>query len=149
LAGKLKVTLDDHEFLRRFADCSLPFEEWTHRAHVKVAYLYLRQNDYDSALDRMRRGIQAYNVVHNVPESDTSGYNETTTCAMMQLVAATISAYVPILPTASADAFCDAHPQLLTKHVLRLFYSPQQRMQPRAKSEFIEPDMAPLPIART
>jgi hypothetical protein len=148
LAGKLKVTLDDHEFLRQFEDCSLPFKEWTHRAHIKVAYLYLRQNDYETALAKMRRGIQAYNAVHKVPECDTSGYNETTTCAMMQLVAVTITAYEPIMATPSADAFCDGHPQLLTKHILRLFYSPQRRMQPRAKREFIEPDMAPLPVAR-
>ena len=140
--------MNDHEFLRRFEDCSLPFDQWTHRAHLKVAYLYLSHNDFDTALAKMRRGVQAYNAAHHVTESDTTGYNETTTCAMMQLVATTITAYGPIMPTPDADAFCDTHPQLLTKHVLRLFYSPERRMQPKAKTEFIEPDMAPLPVAR-
>ena len=109
--------------------------------HVKVAYLYLSHNDFGTALEKMRRSVQAYNTAHHVPESDTTGYNETTTCAMMQLVATTITAYGPIMPTPDADAFCDTHPQLLTKHVLRLFYSPEHRMQPKAKTEFIEPDL--------
>jgi hypothetical protein len=137
--------LQDDEFLRRFENCTLPFDQWTHRAHVKVAYLYLRDNDFDMALAKMRRGIQAYNSAHHVPESDTSGYNETTTCAMLQLVATTMAAYCPVLPTPDADSFCDTHPQLLTKHVLRLFYSPERRMQPKARTEFIQPDLAPLP----
>jgi hypothetical protein len=140
--------MDDQEFLRRFEDCSLPFGEWTHRAHLKVAYLYLRDNDYEVALSRMRRGVQTYNAAHNVPESDTSGYNETTTCAMMQLVAATIAAYCPVMPTPDADTFCDTHSQLLTKHVLRLFYSPEHRMQPRAKTEFVRPDLTSLPAIK-
>ena len=140
--------MHDDEFLRRFEDCSLPFDEWTHRAHIKVAYLYLRANDYDVALAKVRTGIKGYNAAHNVPESDTSGYNETTTCAMMQLVATTITAYEPVMPTPNADAFCDAHPQLLTKHVLRFFYSPERRMQLNAKMEFVEPDLAPLPVAK-
>jgi hypothetical protein len=33
----------------------------------------------------------------------------------------------------------------MTRHVLRLFYSPQRRMDPRAKTEFVEPDLVPLP----
>ena len=80
-----------------------------------------------------------------MPESPTSGYNETTTVAFVRLVAATMAAYGDVLPAAAADAFCDAQPQLMTRNVLRLFYSPQRRMDPRAKTEFVEPDLAPLP----
>ena len=69
----------------------------------------------------------------------------TTTCAFMHLVAATMRAYGDTFPTATPDAFCDTHPQLMTRHVLRLFYSPQRRMDPRAKTEFVEPDLTPLP----
>jgi hypothetical protein len=141
--------MKDDELLSPFEDCSLPFELWTHRAHLKVAYLYLRDHDFAAAMAKMRRGVQAYNAVHNVPESDTSGYNETTTRAMMQIVAATMAAYGPVLLTPDADSFCDTHPQLMTKHVLRLFYSPERRMQPKAKTEFVKPDLASLPIIKT
>jgi hypothetical protein len=137
--------LNDDELLRRFEDLSLPFAEWTHRAHIRVAYLYLSRTDYATALGKIRRGIKAYNAANHVPESDTSGYNETTTCAMLQLVAATMAAYGPVMPTPNADAFCDTHPQLMTKHILRLFYSPERRMQLNAKTEFVPPDLTPFP----
>ena len=136
---------NDDQFLDAFESQSLPFDQWTHRAHVKVAYLYLRSHPFPEALTRMRRGIKAYNAANNVPESPTSGYNETTTHAFLHLIAATIAAYGGVFPTETADAFCDAHPQLMTRHVLRLFYSPQQRMHPLAKTQFVEPDLAPLP----
>ena len=137
--------MDDEEFLRSFEECTLPFEQWTHRSHVKVAFLYLRTFPFDQALARIRFGIKKYNAAHQVPEGPTSGYNETTTQAFLRLIAATMQAYGETFATASADSFCDAHPQLLTKHALRSFYSPEARMHPLAKTEFVEPDLAPLP----
>jgi len=138
----------DEELLRQFEDLTLPFAQWTHRAHVKVAYLYLRAHPFDKALVRMRRGIKAYNAANSVPDGPTSGYDETTTHAFLHLVAATIGAYADVFPVDGADAFCDAHPQLMTRHALRLFYSPQRRMDPLAKAQFVEPDLAPLPEIR-
>ena len=137
----------DAEFLREFEARTLPFDKWTHRAHVRVAFLYLRAHDFDDALNRMRAGVKAYNATNQVPESETSGYNETTTVAFLHLIAATMRAYGGVFPTETSDAFCDAHPQLMTRHALRLFYSPQRRMHPPAKTQFVEPDLAPLPQA--
>jgi outer membrane protein assembly factor BamD (BamD/ComL family) len=137
--------MGDAEFLRQFETLTLPFAQWTHRAHVKVAYLYLRSHPFDEAMARMRSGIRAYNAANGVPESATSGYNETTTRAFLQLIAAVMRSYDDAFAIANADAFCDAHPQLMTRHVLRLFYSPQRRMHPLAKTQFVEPDLTPLP----
>ena len=64
--------MEDAEFLSRFEGVRLPFEQWTHRAHVKVAYLYLRRHPFEEALDRMRLGIRAFNAVHRVEEGPTS-----------------------------------------------------------------------------
>lgn len=139
------MTDDDARFLRQFEARTLPFEQWTHRAHVRVAYLYLCENAFEQALARMRQGVQRYNAANNVPESETSGYNETTTHAFLHLIAAVKSAYAKTHPVATSEEFCDMHPQLMNKHVLRLFYSPQRRMDPRAKTQFVEPDLAPLP----
>jgi hypothetical protein len=137
--------VDDREFLAQFESLSLPFAQWTHRAHVKVAFLYLRELGFDAALEKLRTRIKAYNAANNVPDTPTSGYNETTTHAFLRLVDATMRAYGDVFPTPDADAFCDTHPQLLHRHALRLFYSPQRRMHPDAKTHFIEPDLAPLP----
>ena len=66
--------MDDDTLLRAFEDCSLPFEAWTHRAHVRIAFLYLRSHPFDEAADRVRRGLKAYNVAYAVPEGPLSGY---------------------------------------------------------------------------
>ena len=137
--------MTDDKFLSRFEDCSLPFDQWNHRAHVKVAFLYLRNNSIDRAIEKMRAGIKAYNAVYVVPEGPTMGYNETTTVAFLHLVASVMSVYGNFFPTPDADTFCDTHPQLMSKHILRLFYSPERRGHPAAKTQFIEPDLTPLP----
>jgi hypothetical protein len=137
--------VSDEEFLAQFEARTLPFSEWTHRAHVKVAFLCLRAMPFEAALARVRAGIKAYNATNHVPEGPTSGYNETTTVAFLHLVAAVMGAYGPVMPAADADSFCDTHPQLMSRHALRFFYSPERRMDPRAKGEFVEPDLAPLP----
>jgi hypothetical protein len=137
--------MDDSQLLEQFENLTLPFDQWTHRCHVKIAYLYLRRDPFDQALNRIRAGIKAYNKANNRPEGPMEGYNETTTRALFHLIAAVMRAYDPVFPVTTADSFCDAHPQLMSKHVLRFFYSPQQRMHPLAKTQFVEPDLAPLP----
>lgn len=137
--------MTDDELLRQFEDAILPADLWTHRAHVRVAFLYVRAYPFDDAVERMRIGIKRYAKARNVPEGPTSGYNETTTVAFMHLVAATVQAYGDAMPTPDAETFCETHPQLLTQHVLRFFYSPERRSHPDAKTTFVEPDLAPLP----
>lgn len=137
--------MTDDELLRQFEDLSLPFSEWTHRAHVRMAFLYLSAHSFDEALDRIRVGIKAYNAANNRPDGPTEGYNETTTVAFLRLVDAMMRAYGKVCPTPDSEAFCDAHPQLVSSRVLRLFYSPERRLHPDAKTTFVEPDLAPLP----
>jgi len=140
-----QITDEDREFLGKFEACNIPFAQWTHRAHVRVAYLYLLQHPFDDALSRIRAGIQRYNAANKVPESSTSGYNETTTHAFLHLVAAVMRAYGVTFPCPTADSFCETHPQLMTRHALRFFYSSERRTHPLAKTQFIAPDLAPLP----
>ena len=137
--------MDDADLLRQFEDCTLPFHEWTHRSHVKVAYLYLQKYSFDEAMDHIRASIKRFNAANNRPDGPQEGYNETTTRALLHLIAAVRKAYEKAFPVGNADEFYDMHPQLASKHVLRFFYSPQQRMNPLAKTQFVEPDLTPLP----
>lgn len=135
--------MNDSKFLAAFEDCTLPSEQWTHRAHVRVAYLYASQLDLDSALDQMRKRIKAYNEATDTPEAIDRGYHETITQAFMLLV---FTANLQTGPHGSSDEFCEAHPELLTKLALRNFYSQERIMTMQAKAEFVEPDLRPLPI---
>ena len=70
--------MTDAQLIEAFENLTLPFEQWTHRAHTKIAYCYLQAYSFEEALKKLRAGIRAYNAHHNVPEGPTSGYNETT-----------------------------------------------------------------------
>jgi hypothetical protein len=137
--------LNDDDLIAQFEACALPFAQWTHRTHVKVAYLYLSKFGFERALAQLRTGINAYNAANEVPEGPLTGYNETTTHALLHLIEAVRRAYAATHPVDSADAFYDVHPQLHSKHALRFFYTPQRRIEPEAKATFLEPDLAPLP----
>lgn len=141
--------MDDDTFLSQFEACTLPFDQWTHRAHVKVAWLYLSRFGLDEALTRVRAGIKAYNAANDVPEGPGVGYSETMTHAFMHIIHATMQAYGELFPVKTADEFCDTHPHLLHRTLLRIFYSPEGRRDLAAeKVRFIEPDMCPLPRYR-
>jgi len=140
-----KAQTPDEQFLAEFEACRWPLDQWHHQHHIKVAYLYLRRFPFDEAVRRIRERIKAHNNAHNVPESLTGGYHETMTQAWMRLVDLTLREYGP---AETADLFYEQNPQLSEKKVLRLFYSRELFMSSRAKTEFVEPDLAPLPKSR-
>lgn len=134
--------MTDEQFLQAFESQAIPVERWNHRAHLRVAVIYLLRYPFDEALRRMRSGIQAYNSANGVEDSPTSGYHETITQAWLHIVWVMLRQYGP---SCTADAFLDEHPQLAQKTLLRLFYSRERIMSPEAKTRFVEPDLAPLP----
>ena len=137
--------IDDESFLAEFEACRWPLEQWHHREHIKVAYLYLRRYSFEAAANRIRERIKAHNAAHQIPEGPAMGYHETMTQAWLRLVHRTLREYGP---AESADDFFDQQPQLSQKKVLRFFYSREVMMSARAKAEFVEPDLAPLPRSR-
>ena len=137
--------MTDDEFIDQFEQCTLPFEEWTHRNHVRTAFHYIRRYGIDEAIHRLREGIKRYNAANDVPEGPNVGYNETTTVAFARIIAAVMAAYEGPFPAPDGETFCDLHPQLMNSRILRFFYSPARRMHPDARTSYIEPDLAPLP----
>ncbi|MCA9295794.1 MAG: hypothetical protein KC983_04740 [Phycisphaerales bacterium] len=136
---------DDRAFITQFEAQQWPLERWHHRDHIRLAYLYLRAYPFDEALRRIRHGIRAHNEAHGIPDLPTSGYHDTVTVAWLHLVAAMLEEYGP---EDTGDEFCDAHPELMNKKTLRLFYSRDRLMSAEAKRMFVTPNLAPLPASR-
>jgi hypothetical protein len=74
--------------VRRFDDCTLPREEWTHAAHLTVALWHLLECDWPEAVARVRAGIQRYNAAHGIHTTPTGGYHETLTLFWLRHVRA-------------------------------------------------------------
>jgi len=137
--------MNDDVFVQQFESCAFPFDQWHHRAHVKLAYIYLVRLGFDGAARKLRQGIRAFNAANKVPDEPTRGYHETLTMFWLHLLQMTLQEYGR---RATADDFFDFHPQLGEKKIHRLFYSADLFMTERAKREFVEPDLTSLPKAR-
>jgi hypothetical protein len=134
--------LDDAAFVRAFEAAELPREAWTHRAHLRTAYLHLASAPFAEALERIRRGIRTLNAAHETPESLTRGYHETLTQAWLRLVAADIGRDGP---GADSRAFLKRQVRLGRPGLIDVHYSRERLFSAEAKAGFVEPDRAPLP----
>ncbi len=140
--------MTDSELLAGFLAPSLTEKEWTHRAHVRVAWLLLESSKaaspparLDLAFQRMRDGLHILNASHNVPDALTRGYHETITLAFLRVIDAARAE----TPSTDSDSFCNARPDLMTKAALLKHYSRERLTSAEAKARFIEPDLEPLP----
>ena len=133
---------DDSAFIDAFERRALPFPEWCHAAHIRMAWIYLTRHGFDGALDRARRGIRAYNEANKVVDAPLSGYHETLTQAWLRVVNATIRGQDPC---ATSMDFLEAQPHLRVRTLLRVFYSKARMLSPEAKLTFLPPDLAALP----
>jgi hypothetical protein len=135
------LPLDDATLWGAFRDATLPEPEWTHRSHVRVAYLHLERWSLDEAHLRMRVGIIRLNARHGLEETPARGYHETITRLWLALVAHARADGTHV----SSEAFLSAHPHLLDRQLPQRFYSRERLMSLRARTIFVEPDIAPLP----
>jgi len=135
-------TLNDEALLAAFEDASLPLASWTHRGHVRVAWIYLERHGLAAAVSRMRDGLKHFTTAHGVPTGPMMGYHETLTIAWARVIEATRQNYGS---EADSRAFCDAHPQLMVKTLLRVFYSRSHLLSEEARVGFVEPDLVALP----
>mgnify|MGYP007073178026 CR=1 FL=1 len=137
-AGSSGPSADDLRFLERFERCTLPESEWTHLAHVRIAWTCLELEAPDAALQRIRRGILRYNTeVLGRPHK----YHETVTEAFARLVAARRKTGERFGDFARRidDILDPDRPKLLE------YYSPERLHSYAARDGFVEPDRKPLP----
>ena len=139
-AQGVRLCMIDGEFLRAFEHTTLPLSLWTHEAHVRMAWLYLRARPWDAALEAIRLGVQRYNA----SLGKSAAYHETVTCAYARVIRARIAARPELgafdaFRAANADLFDRESPPLL-RH-----YRRDTILSERARAAFVEPDLEPLP----
>lgn len=135
------IAMDDTTLLARFEAAAIPRPEWTHRAHLRMAFLYLRAHPFGEALARIRTGIQKLNAANGVHD----GYHETVTVAFTTIIAERLSR-ADAASLATSDAFVEAHTDLFTKDLLLRHYSRERINSNVARLMFVVPDILPLPL---
>jgi hypothetical protein len=132
------VTAGDKEFLARFESCSLPEAEWTHLAHIRVAWVCLNLLNPDQALARIREGILRYNtvVLHRRHK-----YHDTVTVAYTMIIAGRMSEGEAWSDFAEhIDDLLDSESPILLR-----YYSEELLFSDRARESFVHPDLKSLP----
>lgn len=136
--------IDDPALWAAFHDQTLPAAAWTHREHLRVAFLYMQRYALDEAHILMRVGIIRLNAAHGLVETPARGYHDTLTRAWLVLIAAS-RGDAPAL--AGSAGFIDAHASRLSRDAMLRHYSRERIFSPEARARFVEPDLAPLPVA--
>jgi phosphinothricin acetyltransferase len=125
-----------------FEACTLPAPEWTHEAHTTTALTYTRSLGHARALAKMRAAIQRYNASLG---KDPALYHETVTCAWVAVIDDFLAREDKGQPLAElAAGFASATDR--KDHLLR-FYSRERLLSADARSQFVAPDLQPLPVA--
>jgi len=63
------LSTSDREFRAAFEAGACAPADFSHRAHIRLAYAYLAESDFDLALERMRAALVGFLCVHGLPAS--------------------------------------------------------------------------------
>jgi len=130
------------ELVEAFIACTLPKEEWTHQAHLRVGLWYLLRNHAEEALALLRTRIQSYNASRGTMNTDHSGYHETITRFYVWVIG-------QFLHSADRQQGVDQLAEELIhrcgeKSLPLQYYSRDRLFSALARRQWIEPDLAPL-----
>lgn len=123
--------MDDRDFIAAFEACTLPPAEFSHRAHVRLAWLYLREEPLLGALNRFAENLRRYATSLGA----ASKYHETITWAYLFL----IHERMQRTPAASFDEFAAAHEELFNG-ILEKYYRKETLASDVARRSFVMPD---------
>lgn len=136
--------MTDEAFVQAFEAGTLAPEAFPHRAHVRLAWLYLRQYPLTEAAARFTAGIRAFATAVGKPEK----YHETITWAYLLIIqdrVARASADADAGGAPDFDRFAEANSDLLLngRALLERWYHPATLDAPLARQAFVWPDRMP------
>lgn len=140
--------------VRKFFSCTLPKQEWTHEAHLRVGLWHLLRYSPSESLVRLRQSIKRYNVACGIENTDSQGYHETITRFYVLLIARFIETNIQsvnkIVITPSNEI---VNIDLLANELIKSYgdkslifkyYSRDRLMSKTARLEWVEPDLMSL-----
>lgn len=143
--------MTDPELWYAFHTRTLPAKDWTHEAHLRIAYMYRRRCGLDEAHLLFRVHLIRLNTFHEVPESKDRGYHETLTRAWLIAVGAAIEAdgiatgagegAAPRERAESAE-FLARHPEFQDRKIFLKHYTRERINSVEARARWVEPDVA-------
>jgi len=127
--------MTDQEFLERFESCSLDKEDFHHKDHVRLAWIYLSRFPVLEALSRFSEGLKRF--AHSLGKEGL--YHETITWSYLLLIRERIAR---AQDEESWEEFARANSDILDwrESVLKLYYRDETLKSDLARRVFVLPD---------
>ena len=123
--------MTDEEFLQAFEDCTL--EEFHHKDHIRMAWIYLRKFGYAEGSAKVKEGIKNFAAAKGA----TTLYHETITQFWIRLVQHVIDKH----PTEVFEEFFASFPPLQDPKSIYRHYTKEFLMSDESRTEWHDPDL--------
>jgi hypothetical protein len=123
-----------------FEGCTFHPSEFRHYQHLAVALWYVRNLSFEEATERVRTGIRRLAETYG-----KTGYHETITIFWLRIVSAFVAEHEDESLPALANALID---KCVDKDFIGQYYSAELLATPKAKAEWVEPDLKPLKVTK-
>ncbi len=136
---RYSISKADAEFKNKFEACEIAAGGFNHEAHIRLAYIYLAENDSESSVDLMRTSLKRFLEHNNV---EPTKYHETLTKAWI------LAVYHFMNKTGrctSARELIDRHSEMLDTKIMMSHYSADVLFTDAARETFVEPNLDPIP----
>lgn len=135
---KHQTSESDRNFRQAFEACSVLPSEFNHLAHLRLAYVYLAENELEVAQDKFRCSLLSFLTAHGIPEGK---FHHTLTRAWVLAVRHFMNRY----SSSSFSEFASQSKPLLDSKVMLTHYSAELLFSPNARASFLEPDLEAIP----
>ena len=135
------ITTQDQKFKDQVESYEYSVPKFDHRAHVRLAYIYLAQtNDTRIASELMKAALVG--LLRHAGIDPTEKYHETLTEAWILAVHHFINRTES---SSSADDFIEQNPVVLDSKIMLSHYTEEVLFSELARSAFVEPNLDPIP----
>lgn len=130
--------LTDQEFEEKFKDCTLSSVLFTHEAHLRLSYIYIRKYGLDIAIKDLCEQIDNFDQKFG----DGTKFNKTVTIASAQI----LYHFINKTKTSNFRELLDEFPVLKNDFLglLKSHYTLDIFKSKKARQEYLEPDLLPF-----
>lgn len=135
------ITKEDEEFKKQVESCSFPVSQFDHRAHLRLAFVYLVQNETtEVSVACMRQALTT--LLKHAGIDPSEKYHETITEAWVLAVHHFLN---NTKSSSSADDFINQNPELLDSKIMLTHYSAEVLFSDETRKSFVQPNLEAIP----
>jgi hypothetical protein len=126
-----------------FIDLSLPKDDWTHYAHLRVGLWHAMRHSRAETMDLLRARISAFNQAKGGENTASAGYHETITRFYVHVIGRFLASADTLRPTDELEQELIA--RYGDKELPLQYYTSERLFSREARLGWVAPDLRALP----